>query len=93
MQIPVVRTHLIGFIWLATAIDVWCCQFLTPEMELNPLAGYILAHWGVWTLVSLKIVGTWVATEWMRYLPLYIPIIVAITMAALLLFLAGVITI
>jgi hypothetical protein len=93
MRSTVVRTHLIGFIWLATAIDVRCCQFLTPEMELNPLAGYILTHWGVWSLVALKIVGAWVATEWMRYLPLYISIIVAITMAALLLFLAGVITI
>lgn len=81
------RTLLIGFIWLATAIDVWCCQFLTVEGELNPLAKLILVHWGVWTLIGLKIVGTWVATEWLRYLPVWYSVTVAAGMAALLSFL------
>jgi len=65
------RTSLIGFIWIATTIDIWCCQWLTPQMELNPLANLILVNFGVWGLVCSKVLGTWIATELLRKLPLF----------------------
>lgn len=91
MKTSVLRTHLIGFIWLITAIDVWCCQFLTPDMELNPLARIIMVNYGLWTMIGFKVFGTWVATEWLRHLPLYFSVIVAAGMGVLALVLAGVI--
>jgi len=90
MKTDVVRTCLIGFIWLATAIDVWCCQWLTPDGELNPLASWILVEYGVWTLVSWKIAGTFVVTEWLRHAHFAYTVFVATLMAAVLLALAGV---
>lgn len=87
------RTHLIGFIWLMTAIDIWCCQWLTPETELNPLARIIYVNYGIWSMIGLKVFGTWVVTEWLRYLPIYFSLFVAIGMAVLGLVLAGVIPI
>jgi hypothetical protein len=93
MKTSIFRTHLIGFIWLATAIDIWCCQFLTPETELNPLARIIYVNLGLWAMMGFKVFGTWVATEWLRYLPTYFSIIIAFLMAVLLLVLAGVIPI
>lgn len=91
MRTNIIRTHLIGFIWIATAIDIWCCQFLTVDAELNPLAAMIMDNWGVWSLVAAKVVGTWVVTEWLRYLHIAYSYAIAITMLALLLFLGGVI--
>jgi hypothetical protein len=82
---------LIGFIWLATAIDVWCCQFLTPCQELNPLARMIYVNLGLWEMVGFKVFGTWVATEWLRHLPLYYSVIIATLMGVLMLVLAGII--
>jgi len=91
MRTNIIRTHLLGFIWLATAVDVWCCQFLTVNDELNPLAAFILAQWGVWTLVAVKVVGTWIVTEWLRYLHIGFSILCAVVMAVTLLVLGGII--
>jgi len=85
------RTSLIGFIWLATAIDIWCCQYLTAETELNPLARWILLHYDVWTLVAVKVMGTWISTEALRHLRISYTIAIALVMLALLLVLSGVI--
>jgi len=78
-----IRTGLIAWIWLVTSFDIWCCQFLVPEYELNPLARFILVHAGIWTLVALKVFGTFLATEIMRYLTLRYVVIIAIGEAAL----------
>lgn len=78
-----VKVALIGWIWAVTAIDIWCCQFLEPRYELNPLARLILVSYGVWTLIALKVFGTFLATEIMRYLPLRYVILIAIGEAAL----------
>jgi hypothetical protein len=91
MRTNVIRTHLIGFIWLVTTVDIWCCQFLTPEYELNPLARIIYVNAGLWAMVAAKVFGTWIATEWLRHLPLYISVIISVIMATLLLVLAGII--
>jgi hypothetical protein len=91
MRTPVLKTHLIGFIWLATAIDIWCCQWLTTGNELNPLAQWILAEHGVWTLISCKVFGTWIATEWLRYLHFAYSVGAAMGMLGVLLILGGVI--
>jgi hypothetical protein len=91
MKTLIFRTHLIGFIWLATAIDVWCCQWLTPETELNPLARMIYVNLGLWEMVGFKVFGTWVATEWLRHLPLYYSVIIATLMGVLMLVLAGIV--
>lgn len=91
MRRHIVQTHLIGFIWLATAIDVWCCQWLTVGAELNPLASFILTQWGVWTLVAAKVVGTWIVTEWLRYLHIGFSFLIAGVMLTTLLILGGVI--
>jgi hypothetical protein len=74
-----------------TAIDIWCCQWLTVETELNPLARYILSNYDVWTLVSLKVVGTFICTEWLRNLHIYFSIVVSIVMFILILILIGII--
>jgi hypothetical protein len=58
----------LAVIWTVTALDCWCCQWLTPDLELNPMAGWVLVHYGVWTLVAAKIVGTFVVTEAVRRL-------------------------
>jgi hypothetical protein len=89
----VVRVHLIGWIWLVTACDIWCCQFLTPENELNPLARILMVNFGVWSMVACKVFGTWVVTEWLRHLPLYFSVIIALGMLTLALVLCGVIPI
>lgn len=78
-----IRTGLIAWIWLVTSFDIWCCQFLVPEYELNPLARLILVHAGIWTLVALKVFGTFLATEIMRRMKLHYTIIIAIGEAAL----------
>lgn len=82
-----------AWIWLVTSIDVWCCQFLTPAAELNPLARIIYVNFGIWTMIALKVFGTFLVTEWLRRLPLYYSIIIAIGMGVLLLVLGGVIPI
>jgi hypothetical protein len=74
-----------------TAIDIWCCRWLTVETELNPLARYILSNYDVWTLVSLKVVGTFICTEWLRSLHIYFSIVVSIVMFILILILIGII--
>jgi len=87
------RLYLIGFIWLVAAYDIWCSQWLTPSDELNPIARFIMVNFGIWTMVACKVVGTYIATEWLRYLPTYYSIIVAVLMSVLLLILTGVIKI
>lgn len=82
MSTTKLRTHLIGFIWLATAIDIWCCQWLTVDAELNPIARFIMIQGGVWGLVAAKVVGTWVVTEWLRYLHIGYSVVAAGIMAA-----------
>ena len=89
----ILRVHLIGLIWLITAFDIWCCQVLTVDQEMNPLARIIMANFGVWTMVSCKVVGTFIVTEVLRHLPLYYSIIIAATMVGLVLVLTGVIPI
>jgi hypothetical protein len=91
MRSTVIRTHLLGFIWIAAAIDIWCCQFLTPADELNPLARWLLVQHGVWGLVSAKVVGTWIVTEWLRHLHIGYSVAVASVMLATLLVLGGII--
>jgi hypothetical protein len=86
-----VHTLLLGFIWLVAAIDIWCCQWLTVEGELNPMARFILAEWGVWTLVSVKVMGTWVATELLRRLHIGYTAAISALAIVLLLILGGVI--
>lgn len=86
------KTTLIGWIWLVTAIDIWCCQWLTVATELNPVARLIMEQAGVWGLLSCKIFGTYLATEWLRYLPLHYTVIVSLLMLTLLLVLGGLIT-
>ena len=93
MRIPVLKTCLIGFIWLVAAVDIWCCQWLTPDAELNPLARWILAEHGVWSLVAAKVLGTWAATEALRYLHLAYSVGIALLMLVVLLILSGVISI
>ena len=88
-----IRVHLIGWIWLVTAYDIWCSQWLTIDCELNPLARMIMLQGGVWLMVSCKVVGTFIATEWLRHLPLYYSVIMATLMLCLLLVLTGVIPI
>lgn len=82
------KVLLISWIWLVTAVDVWCCQFLTPQGELNPLARFIIIHAGLWTLVALKVFGTFLATEMLRHLSLRYAVIIAIGEAALVVILA-----
>lgn len=88
-------TTCIGLIWIVTAVDVWCCQWFVDEsfqnMELNPAAKYIMQEYGVWTLIALKIVGTWLVTESLRYLAAFYSLIIAGFMLVLLLVLTGVI--
>lgn len=85
------RALMIGWIWLITAYDIWCTQWLTPKDELNPIALLLMVRFGVWAMVSFKVFGTYVATEWLRHLPTYYSIIMAALMLALLLILTGVI--
>jgi hypothetical protein len=74
----------IAWIWLVTCYDVYCCRLLEPPHELNPLAALILVHWGVWALVSLKVFGTFLATEWLRRLPMCFTWVITILMTLLL---------
>jgi hypothetical protein len=85
------RTLLIGFIWFAASIDVWCCQWLTPPDELNLLARWLMVNYGVWAMVSMKVFGTFLATEWLRYLPIRYSYAIAVGMFVVLLILGGVI--
>lgn len=89
----VLRVHLIAWIWLVTAFDIWCCQWLTPDTELNPLARIIYVNFGIWTMVACKVVGTFIVTEWLRHLPFYYTVIISFVMVALVLVLCGVIPI
>ncbi|MHC4369376.1 MAG: hypothetical protein ACYSW8_17335 [Planctomycetota bacterium] len=85
------RTALIGWIWLVTAVDIWCCQWLTLDAELNPIGVALIAEFGVWGMVAAKVVGTWLATEWLRYLHIGYSVFAAAVMLLLLLVLGGVI--
>ena len=84
------KTISILIIWIVTAIDIYCCQWLTPETELNPVAREILIQYGVWHLVAWKVIGTYIATEWLRALPTYFCLIAAGGMLMLLGVLTGV---
>jgi hypothetical protein len=84
-----IKVALIAWIWLVTAVDVWCCQFLTPAYELNPLARLIIIHGGLWTLVAAKVFGTFLATEILRNLALFYTVVIALGEAALILVLAS----
>lgn len=78
------KPWLIAWIWLVTAYDIYCCGVLTASGELNPIARYILVHYGMWKLLGLKVFGTYLATEWLRHLPTYFSVIIALAMAGLL---------
>jgi len=82
-----IKLILIGLIWAITAYDIYCCGVLRPEDELNPLARWVLIHYGVWALCGSKVFGTYLATEWLRHLPLMYTVIVSIGMVCLFLFL------
>lgn len=88
-------TFCIGIIWIVTAIDIWCCQwFADPSfhnMEMNPICKLILQEQGVWTLIALKVVGTWIVTETLRYLKTFYSAIIAAAMLLVLSVLTGVI--
>jgi hypothetical protein len=88
--VDLVKNLLITFIWLVTAVDVFCCQWLTPDVELNPMAKWILVNYSVWHLISLKIVGTHIVTMILKYLPIYYSVGVSLFMAWLLGVLSGV---
>lgn len=79
------------FIWFVTAVDCFCCQWLTPETELNPIAQWILIHYSVWYLIGAKIIGTAIATECLRGLHYMYSIALALVMLLLLGVLSGVI--
>lgn len=79
------------YIWVVTAIDCFCCQWLTPETELNPIAQWILIHYSVWYLIGAKIIGTAIATEFLRSLPVMYSLFLAGGMTVLLGVLSGVI--
>ena len=83
------KSGLIAWIWLVTCFDIWCCQWLTLETELNPLAKAVMSFGGVWFLVSCKVFGTYLATELLKILPAFYTYIISIFMFALLLVLAG----
>lgn len=85
------RTLLITWIWIVTAVDIWCCQFLTLETELNPVARLIMASFGVWGLIAAKVIGTYVATEWLRHLHIRYCYAVAFIMLLLIMVLGGII--
>lgn len=84
------KIFLILFIWVATAIDTFCCQWLTPETELNPIARWVLVNYSVWYLIGAKIVGTAIVTEMLRYLPMVYTVGVSLFMTWLLGVLYGV---
>lgn len=84
------KTLLIAFIWLVTAIDIFCCQWLTPDVEVNPIARWILVNYSVWYLIGAKVIGTFIVSEILRYLPLVYSAGVSLFMAWLLGVLYGV---
>lgn len=61
----------LAWIWLVTAYDIWCCQWLTLDQELNPQARAIMMMGGVWGLVVCKVMGTFIVTELLRVLHKY----------------------
>lgn len=79
-----------SIIWLVAAYDVYCCQWLTPDMELNPVARHIMVEYSLWHMIGLKIVGTWIVTELLRFLPVSCSLGVTAFMIWLLGFLTGV---
>lgn len=86
---PGLKVSLIAWIWLVTAFDIWCCQFLdNPMHELNPLARWVMMEYGLWTMVAAKVIGTFLATEIMRHLKLFYTVVIAVGEAALLCILA-----
>jgi hypothetical protein len=91
MKTWIARTLLTLAIWLMTAVDIWCCQWLTPDGELNPVARYLLVQHGVWMLVALKVVGTSSVTETLRYLHIGYSVFIALFMLVVMLILGGVI--
>lgn len=80
---------MIAWIWLVAAFDIWCCQWLAPDAELNPLARIIYVNFDLWTMVSAKVIGTYIATEWLRHLPTYFSVIISAIMLVLVLVLVG----
>jgi hypothetical protein len=62
------KVPLIAIIWFVSAFDCWCSQWLSAETELNPMAASIIVASSVWTLVAMKIIGTFIATELLRHL-------------------------
>lgn len=88
-----IRLLLVTWIWGVASYDLYCCQWLMPMDEMNPLARLILVSGGVWLMVAVKVFTMFMMTEWLRYLPLYFTIIIAVVQGVLLLVLTGVIPI
>lgn len=56
----------LAFIWAVTCYDIYCCQWLLIQLELNPLARWIMqagGDRGVWMLVAARVAGTAITTE------------------------------
>lgn len=56
----------LAFIWAVTCLDVWCCQWLQVQFELNPLARWIMlagGDGGLWVIVAARIAGTALSVE------------------------------
>ena len=78
-----------AWIWLVTAYDIWCCQWLTLDQELNPQAQIVWIVFGnsVWAVVVWKVIGTFIVTEILRVLHKYFTVGIMSAMSALMLIL------
>lgn len=77
----------IAWIWLVASVDIWCCQWLTVDTELNPLARQFIIYFGLWGFAGWKVFGTFLVTECLRHLRLYFTIVIALVQLGTVLFL------
>lgn len=87
------RSYLTGYVWLITAFDIYCCQYLTPDVEMNPLARIIMVNFGVWVMVACKVFGTFLVTELLRRLHIAYTLFVTALMTLLFLILVEIVPI
>jgi len=85
------RTVLLTVVAAVAAYDVYCCQWLTPEYELNPLFRLIMVQWGLWVAVGCKVFGTFLALEILHRVSIWYSVLAACGMLVLFLTLIGVI--
>lgn len=81
------HTCLVAWVWFVACVDIWFTIHNAPvmlEVELNPVAAWLIRWGGIETMVAVKVFGTYIATKWLEHLPVGYSMVIGVLACTLL---------